>query len=130
MKSRVVVWVIVGLVVLAGVIFLLVTPRGPGVRVTEKTVEAQLVRSEGKLAKLEEEIAQVKSALPPGSPVKAKFDELDKLMSEAQAKVNEVKAAEGFKASYARLREAQEAIGDARRMFRKLVKEAPRVQTL
>jgi hypothetical protein len=130
MKSRVVVWVIVGLVVVAGIIFLLVTPRGPRVRVDEKTVEAQLVKSEGKLAKLEEEIAQVKSALPQGSPMEAEFGELDKLVSEAHAKVNEVKAAEGVKASYAKLREAQQTISDARRQFRKLAKKAPKVQTL
>ncbi|UCG42332.1 MAG: hypothetical protein JSU73_10725 [candidate division WOR-3 bacterium] len=130
MKSRVVIWVIVGLVAVLGIVFLLATPRGPRVRIDDKLVETQLAKSETKLAKLEEEIAQVKSGLAPGVAQGEKWAELDRLAAEAHAKINEVKAEQGAKAAYARLREAQEAIADTRRMFRNLVKEAPRVQNL
>jgi len=130
MKSRVVIWVIVGLVVVIGIVFLLATPRGPGVRIDDKLVETQLAKSETKLAKLEEEIAQVKSGLAPGVAESEKWTELDRLVAEAHAKINEVKAAQGAKAAYARLREVQDAISDARRLFRNLAKEAPRIQNL
>ena len=130
MKSRVVVWVIVGLVVVMGVVFLLATPRGPRVRIDDKLVETQLAKSETKLAKLEEEIAQVKSGLAPGVAKSEKWVELDRLVAEAHANINEVEAAQGAKAAYAKLREVQEVIADARRTFKNLVKEAPRVQNL
>jgi hypothetical protein len=130
MKSRVVIWVVVALVAVIGIVFLLATPRGPGVRIDSKLVETQLAKSEAKLAKLEEEIAQVKSGFAPGTAAGENWVELDRLVAEAHAKINEVKAAQGAKAAYARLREVQEAISDARRMFRNLVKEAPRIQNL
>jgi hypothetical protein len=130
MKSRVVIWVIVGLVAVVGIVFLLATPRGPGVRVDDKMVETQLAKSEAKLAMLEEDIAQVKSGLQPGTAAGENWAELDRLVVEVQAKFNEVKAAHGTKAAYAKLREAQEALSDARRTFRRLVKEAPRAQHL
>lgn len=130
MKSRVVIWVVVALVAVIGIVFLLATPRGPGVRIDSKLVETQLAKSEAKLAKLEEEIAQVKSGFAPGTAAGENWAELDRLVAEAHAKINEVKAAQGAKAAYARLREVQEAISDARRMFRNLIKEAPRIQNL
>ena len=130
MKSRVVIWIIVGLVAVAGIVYLLATPRGPRIRIDDKMVETQLAKSEAKLARLEEEIAQAKSGLQPGTASGENWAELDRLVADIQAKFNEVKAARGAKAAYAKLREAQEALSDARRTFRRLVKEVPRVQHL
>ena len=127
MKSRIWVWTIVGLVVIAGVLFLVLTPRAPKTKVD---VKARVERAMEKIAKLRAEVAEYKTTLAPAhvQAMEPKFAELEQMIKDVEAKLTDIDPT--AKAGYEQLREAQKALGEVRREFREVVEKGPKVMSM
>ena len=123
MKTRVVVWTVVGILVVAGIIFLVVTSRkAPHVRMDLDSVKAQAVRALDKLGRLEEEVVQAKAAMPSGSDPARQFADADSLLAKTRAGLEQVEGLEGTNEAYEQLRKAKELMREARRAVKLAVK--------
>ncbi len=123
MKTRVVVWAVVGILVVAGIIFLVATSRkAPHVRMDLDSVKAQAVRALDKLGRLEKEVAQAKAAMPPGSDPARQFADADSLLAKTRAGLEQVEGLEGMNEAYEQLRKTKELMRTARRAVKLAVK--------
>jgi len=131
MRTRVIVWTIAGLLVVAGVIFLLATSRGtPPVEITLDKVKDAAAERIGQLDTLAAEVAQAKEAPPPGVDVGSLFAETERLIAEARTKLQQAGEAANVKQGYDSLRAGQELAREARRAFQLAVKQVPQQRGL
>lgn len=125
MKSRVVVWAVVGILAAAAVIFFVVTTRKPpDVNITLDRIAEYSVRVNERLGRLEAEINQAKSALPAGTGT-GQVAEAERLVNEARTRLEETRSAQNVKHAYAKLQQAQDAMRDARRVMGRLSRRPP-----
>ena len=117
MKGRIAVWTIVGIVVIAAVVFL-ISPCSrplPSGKVNLDKVKAEAVQAETQIDRLTAKLASLpKPAAAPGDTGKAAF-EADRLLNAAREKLGQVKVATDLKQAEAQLREAKQLVRDARR---------------
>ncbi len=122
MQTRTVVWSLVGLVILAGVIFLLSTRKPPPTPFTVENIREQAARVSRKLDKLEQDIMTARGQLPQGVDPTEKFGAVESLLSRARAAVDQVGTAEEPKQAYAALEEARQLLSECTRKFKRVAK--------
>lgn len=122
MKTRILVWVIVGLLAVAGVIFLIATGNRPaGVAVTLERVQQQAVRKAGDFDDLEQEMTAAQAQLPG-----VDFAKVGELIAEGRAGIEQVRAAADIKDAEESLRQAQDKYTAARRALKATTKKETR----
>ncbi len=124
MKSRVVVWLVVGVLALAAVLFILTKPRVPGTpRVTAERLSRAADQTEVQLNRLAAKLVAVRSGTAAGFDV-AKAAEADRLLAEARTKLGQVRQTGDLKQGEAQLREVKESLRRARRALELAAKGA------
>ena len=115
MKSRILVWSLVGVVVIIGAIVILTAPKtGPGPRVTSDALKREAAQAETQLDRLVARLEARRKTTPPGASTEA-FGEADRLLAEAREKLGQAKQATDLKETRQLLIEAREALRKARR---------------
>lgn len=115
MKGRVFIWTIVGIIVVAGVVFILSKPRVPGAeKMTTDDLRRGISQSEVQLNRLSAKLVAARGAVPPPANA-AKVEETDKLLSEARSKLTQLKQVADLKQGGTQLREIKQTIRQARR---------------
>lgn len=115
MKSRLVVWTLVGIVVIVGVIVVLTAPktsRGP--KVTIDTIKTEVARADTQLDRLVVRSAEGRKSVKPGAGTQG-LDEADRLLAEARDKLGQAEQATDIKQAGQLLIESREALRKARR---------------
>ncbi len=116
MKSRIVVWTLVGVAVLVGVIVILTVPKAPrGPRVTLDLMKTDASQAEFQLDRLVARIAEAKKTTAPGAAASKSLDEADRLLAQAREKLGQVKQATDLKLAEPLLRDARQMLRRARR---------------
>jgi vacuolar-type H+-ATPase subunit H len=114
-KSRILVWSLVGIVVIIGAIVIFTAPktaRGP--KVTSDALKSEAADAESQLDRLVARLEARRKTTPPGASTEA-FGEADRLLAEAHEKLGQVKQATDLKETQRLLIEAREALRKARR---------------
>ncbi|HDQ98713.1 MAG TPA: hypothetical protein ENN51_00295 [candidate division WOR-3 bacterium] len=124
MKTRAVVWTVIGVVVLVGVIFLVATGRRPPASSIEGALRQVEVVS-GRLGELERRVADSRAGLQPGQDPSA-FDAIAQQIADARGVLNEARQAEKLDAVMTKLTDARTAYSSALRQYRKLTRQPRR----
>ncbi|MBM3332030.1 hypothetical protein FJY68_09310 [candidate division WOR-3 bacterium] len=112
MKSRIVVWTLVAIVVIVGMIVVLTAPKtSPSPRVSRETIETEAARAESQLDRLTARIAEQRKSGAPGTR-NERLDEAEGLLAEARDKLGQAKQATDVK-------EAQQFLIDGSKSLRK-----------
>jgi hypothetical protein len=121
MKTRVIVWAIVGLVVVAGVVFILTTSgRTPTVRKTLEMLQAQGTEVAKDLDQVVQEAESLRQNLPQGPNVAPLFARFDSLRSTAEKALQTIETTEDPKQAGRSLTEGRKATSEARQVFKKI----------
>ncbi len=116
MKLRIVVWALVGLVVIAGSIFLVATSgKRPVARRTVESCRAQAERTMKQLDRLTLRAEAVRTSTPTTPELEQRLAEVARLVSEARAKAEQVCSSSDTKQAVQLLREAKTLMNGARR---------------
>ena len=115
MKSRILVWSLVGVVVIIGATVILTAPktaRGP--KVTSDVLKSEAADAEAQLNRLVARLEARRKTTPPGASAEA-FGEADRLLAEAREKLGQVNQATDLKVTRQLLMEARDSLRRARR---------------
>ena len=126
MKSRIVVWTLVAIVVIIGVIVVLTAPktsRSP--KVTTDMMKSEVAREETQLDRLAAQAAEGRKSVKPGASTEG-LDEADRLLAEARDKFGQAKQATDIKEAQQSLIDGREALRKARRAVQLATKPASR----
>jgi hypothetical protein len=115
LKSRIIVWTLVAIVVIIGVIVVLTAPKtSPGSKVTADALKSELAKAETQLDRLVARAAGQRKSVPPGAGTE-RLDEADRLLAEAREKLGQAKQATDVKEAHQLLIVGREALRKARR---------------
>ncbi len=115
MKSRILVWSLVGIVVIIGVIVILTAPKtAPGPKVTAEALKGEVARAETQLDRLSARLEARRKATPSGGGAEA-IGEADRLLAEARDRLGQAKQATDLAEIRQLLMEGREALRKARR---------------
>jgi membrane-bound lytic murein transglycosylase B len=125
MRTRVIIWGLVGLVVVAGVVFIVATSgKTPSARLTDEAIRVQADRVNQDLAALEAQANGVRQHVPQGVDVAELFGRFDSLALSARASldaaVNALAEAPDVKLADKRLTEGRKAASEARQTFKRI----------
>ncbi len=113
MKSRIVIWTIVGILVLVGIIVIATGRKSPqGPRVTLDLAKSEAAKAEIQLEHLVVEATEARKAMAPGATPGRSLEEADRLLAQAREKLGQVKQATDAK-------QAELLLIDGRQMLRK-----------
>jgi len=115
-KTRIIVWAVVGLLVVAGVVFIIATSGGRAT--AKKTLEGyanQAQRTSRELDRLVERADAARAGAALGPDAEAGLQEMSRFEAEARAKLEQIQSAKDTKQAEQLLREAKESVQSARR---------------
>lgn len=115
MKSRILVWSLVGIVVIIGATVIWSAPktaRGP--KVTPDALKSEVAEAEAQLDRLVARLEARRKTIPPGAGTEAS-GEADRLLAEAREKLGQAKQATDLKETRQLLIDARKALRKARR---------------
>jgi hypothetical protein len=114
-KSRILVWSLVGIVVVIGAIVIFTAPKtAQGTKVTSEALKSETAEAESQLDRLVARLEARRKTTPPGASTEA-FGEADRLLAEARDRLGQVKVATDLKETRQLLIEARESLRKARR---------------
>ncbi len=116
MKSRILVWSLVGIVVIIGVIVIATAPKkkASGPKITLDVVKSDAAEAEVQLDRLVARLDARRKAIPPGAGTEA-FADADRLLAEAREKLGQVREATDVKQARQLLIEGRQVLRTARR---------------
>ncbi|GEM_PF-956851 len=125
MKSRILVWSLVGIVVIVGVIVIATAPKrqASGPKVTLDVVKSEVAAAEGQLNRLVARLDARRKAVRPGTDTQA-FDEADRLLAEARDQLGQASQATELKEARQLMVAARAAVRKARRAVELATKPA------
>ncbi len=130
MKSRVVVWTIIGLVVVVGLVFVLSTPSRPrGPKMTVERMQAQAAQVEAQAERLARRVSEARRSLTDTESL-AKLDQIDVQLNQARQALAGVREATDMKKAEAHLRNARQTMRSIRRETQTALRGRNRVPTL
>jgi hypothetical protein len=114
-KSRILVWSLVGIVVIIGAIVVVTSPKNTrGPKVTADMMKTEVARADTQLARLAARVAERRKSFAPGGST-SHLDEADRLLAEARDKLGQAKQATDIKEAQQLLIDGREALRKARR---------------
>jgi hypothetical protein len=127
LKTRIVTWTIVGILVLIGVVVIASGPRAPrGPKVTLDMAKGEAVKAEAQIDRLVARIAEARKAVAPGATPDKSLEEADRLLAQAREKLGQVKQATELKQAESQLIEGKRMLREARRAVELATKAASR----
>jgi len=91
LKSRIIVWTVVGIIALIGVVVIATAPKtGRGPKVTPDMVKSEVERAEAQLERLAVRLSGARKATAPGADT-SNLAQADQLLAEAREKLAQVK---------------------------------------
>jgi len=126
LKSRIIVWTLVAIVVIIGVIAVLTAPKtSSGPKVTADALKSELVEAETQLERLVARTAERRKSVAPGAGTE-RLDEADRLLAEAREKLGQAKQATDDKETRQLLIDGRETLRKARRAVELATKPSSR----
>ncbi len=126
MKSRIIVWSLVGIVVVIGVILIVTAPRNTrGPRLTLDIIKNEAVQAEVQLDRLVARLDARRKSAARGAGTEG-LDEAERLLADAREKLSRVKEATGLSEAQKLLIEGREALRKARRAVELATRPASR----
>jgi len=114
-KSRILVWSLVGIVAIIGVIAVATAPKAArGPKMTLETVRSEVVEAEAQLDRLVARLDARRKSTGPGTDTEAS-DEADQLIAEAREKLGQARDATDIKQARQLLIEGRQVLRTARR---------------
>ena len=124
MKTRILVWTIVGLLVIAGVIFLVTSSRrSPDVVKDLVSIKEQATQIGGKLDILQRNADDLREGMPPGVDYTAELDSVDSLIVQTRGELDRILETDDVNEAYDKLSGARKMLRDSRRAFRDVEKK-------
>jgi len=124
LKSRVVIWLVVGVLALVAVVFVLTKPRVPATpKLTAERFDRAVEQTEVQLNRLAARLATVRGTAQAGFDV-GKAAEADRLLTEARSNLGQAKQAGDPRQGAAQLREVKQSLRRARRALELATKGA------
>jgi hypothetical protein len=118
LKSRIVVWTIVGVLVLLGLIFILSAPKGaPGGQVTLERVKQEAAQTATQLDRLAARLAEVQKTAAPGADTSKGLGEAGRLLAQAREKLGQITQVQDGKQAESVLSDAKQFVRRARRII-------------
>ncbi len=115
MKSRIVIWLVVGVLALVAVLFVLARPRVPAPpKLTAERLDRAVGQAEVQLNRLAARLATIRGNTASGFDV-GKAAEADRLLIEARDKLSQVKQSGDLRQGEAKLKEVKQTLRRARR---------------
>ena len=128
MKSRIIVWSVVGIIVIIGVVVIATAPKSTrGPKVTPDAVKSEVAQAEGEIERLVARLAEGRKTIAPGADT-SKVEEANRLLAEAREKLGQVSQAADVKEGLRLLKEARETLRKARRAVELAAKPKSRPQ--
>jgi hypothetical protein len=126
-KSRILVWSLVGIVAIIGVIVIAKAPKkkASGPKITLDVVKSDAADAEVQLDRLVARLDARRKSVPPGAGGEA-FDEADRLLAEAREQLGQALEATDVKQARQSLIEGRQALRKARRAVELATKPARR----
>jgi len=127
LKSRIVIWTIVGILVLLGVVLIATGRKSPRVpKVTLDLARSEAAKAEMQLDRLGARIAEARKTTAPGATPNQGLEEAERLLAQAREKLGQVKQAGDLKQAEALLIESRQMLRSARRAVELATKAASR----
>ena len=125
MKSRFLVWTLVGVIVIIGVVVIATAPKSVrGSKVTLDLIQSKATQAETQLDRLVLEAAEARKAMAPGATPTRGLEEADRLLAQAREKLGQVKQATDLKQGQLLLIDGRQALRQARRAVEVATKTA------
>ena len=125
MKSRIVIWTIVGILVLIGVVVVATAPKAKrGAKVTLDLIKSQAAQAETQLDRLVARTAEARKAMAPGATPNRGLEEADRLLAQAREKLGQAKQATDLKQGQLLLIDGRQMLRRARRAVEVATKTA------
>ncbi len=125
MKLRIIVWTIVGIVVIAGVLFLVLTGKGTkGGKISLDDLKRQAERSQASVNKLTGQLMQAKATPLPAEKNRL-LEEAEEKLNQARSLLESVKNSSNLRQAESELREAHRLIRQCRRLLYQATKPTP-----
>jgi len=127
-KSRIIVWSLVGIVAIIGVIVIATAPKAArGPKMTFEIVKSGVAEAEAQLDRLVTRLDARRKSTAPGTDAEA-FDEADRLLAEAREKLGQARQATDVKQARQLLIEGRQVLRTARRAVALATKPRSRPQ--
>lgn len=121
MRTRVVVWIVVGVVIAAGVIFIVATSgKTPPTQKTAELLQVQANKVLGDLQEVEAQANAVRQQVPQGVDVAGLFERFDSLAANARVALESVKGLADANQADLKLVEGRKATSEARQTLKKI----------
>lgn len=117
MKLRVIIWTVVGILVIAGTIFIITGSRASQRRITLKELKLQAERTEAGINQLAARLAQAK-AVPLSPEASQRLDSVETLLNTARTLLEQAKTENEPRAVEEKLRTIHRMLTRARRQIR------------
>ncbi len=121
MKLRIIIWTAVGILVIAGVIFIIAGSKSIPRRITVKEIRLQTERTESSLNQVTARLAQAK-AVPLTPEAASSLNTAESLLSQARTMLAEVKSDNDPKTAEGKLRIIHRLLTRTRRLIRNAAK--------
>jgi hypothetical protein len=125
LKSRFLVWTLVGVIVIIGVVVIATSPkpiRGP--KMTLDLVKSQAAQAETQIDRLVARTAEARKAMAPGATPNRGLEEADRLLAQAREKLGQAKQATDLKQGESLLIDGRQTLRRARRAVEVATKTA------
>jgi hypothetical protein len=125
LKSRFLVWTLVGVIVIIGVVVIATSPkpiRGP--KMTLDLVKSQAAQAETQIDRLVARTAEARKAMAPGATPNRGLEEADRLLAQAREKLDQAKQATDLKQGESLLIDGRQTLRRARRAVEVATKTA------
>ncbi len=130
MKSRVIVWTIVGLAVIAGLVFIFATPnRTRTPKLTLERLQTEAARLEPAVERTGRRVAEARKNAKSGE-AEAQLGQIDRQLAEARQLLADVRSAGDVKTAEEKLRAARQLMRSLRRETETALRTGNRVPTL
>ena len=127
LKSRIVVWTLVGIVLIVGVIIIATSPKSARTpKVTTELVKSEAARAKGQIDRLVVRLAEAKKVVVPGAAPDKNAEEADRLLAEAGEKLDQAMQATDLKQAEQLLVDGRQTLRRARRAVELATKSVAR----
>jgi flagellar basal body-associated protein FliL len=124
MKIRVIIWIVVAIVVVAGAFFLILTGKSRRTKVTIEDLKFQIQRDEETINELAAKLAQARAVpLPPANT--QILNEAEARLNEARAQLEKAKQSDNIRTIEENLKQAHSFMTKCRRLLRAATKPRP-----
>jgi len=127
LKTRIVIWTIVGILVLVGVVLIAAPRNSPRLpKVTLDLARSEAAKAETQLDRLAARTVEARKTIAPGATPNKNLEEAERLLAQAREKLGQVKQASDLKQAESLLIQGRRMLREARRAVELATRTASR----